>query len=112
MSSSSERHKSSSSVKLAEILELLSSESDVPDDKVVDGKLENDGNATGVPEGAYVPEFSENVDCNIEVDWEAFLDRYQEDISNSWEDGLWMNNEEETQLANESEEHEVQIERF
>ncbi|KAL2468417.1 hypothetical protein Fot_49993 [Forsythia ovata] len=78
----------------------------------VDGQLETDGNATGVPEGTYVPEFSENADCNIEVDWEAFLDKHQEDIWNSWENGLGMNNEEETQHADESEEHEVQTEEF
>ncbi|KAL2507196.1 hypothetical protein Fot_30843 [Forsythia ovata] len=74
----------------------------------VDGWLENDGNAIGVPGCAYVPEFSENADCNIEVDWEVFLDKHQEDIWNSWEDGLRMNNEEESQPACESEEYEVQ----
>ncbi|KAL2487389.1 hypothetical protein Adt_32145 [Abeliophyllum distichum] len=107
MSNRSKRYKSSTSVKLVEIVELSSSESDVPDDKVegveevegdktgiegmenerenagVDGKLENDGNDTGVPEGAYVLEFSENADCNIKVEWEVFLNRHQEFIRNS-----------------------------
>ncbi|KAL2514641.1 hypothetical protein Fot_28612 [Forsythia ovata] len=78
----------------------------------VDRQLENDGNALGVPEDAYVPEFYEKADCNIEVEWEAFLDRYQEDIWNSWQDGLGMKNEEETQLTGESEEHEVETEGF
>ncbi|KAL2485291.1 hypothetical protein Adt_30047 [Abeliophyllum distichum] len=116
MSSRSKRHKSSSSVKLVEIVELSGRESDVPDYKVkgveemdgdamgsecekikwvgkgesgceigpnvtmlgikmtlleikvtnvrmenerenagVDGQLENNGNANGVPEGVYVP---------------------------------------------------------
>ncbi|KAL2498007.1 hypothetical protein Adt_23557 [Abeliophyllum distichum] len=144
MSSRSKMHKSC--VKLIEIVELLGSESDVPDDKVegveevegdamgsecnkvkrvgreesgceigpkgvnavndndivgskshnvqmeneredagVDGQLENDGNAIGVPEGAYVPKFSENANCNIEVDWESFLDRHQENSWNNFE---------------------------
>ncbi|KAL2507189.1 Uncharacterized protein Fot_30836 [Forsythia ovata] len=169
MSSRNKRHKSSNSVKLVEIVELLCNESNVPDDKMegveevegdvmgsecdkvkrvgrgkygckigpegdsagndndivgnksdnvgmenehensrVDGWLENDGNATGVPGSAYVLELSENADCNIEVDWEVFLDRHQEDVWNNWKDGLGMNNEEETQPTCESEEHEVQ----
>ncbi|KAL2549032.1 hypothetical protein Fot_10562 [Forsythia ovata] len=71
----------------------------------VGDKSENDN-----VEGAYVPKFSTNTDCNIEVDWEAFLDSHQQDIWNSWEDGFGVNNEEDTQLAGESEEDEVQTE--
>ncbi|KAL2551186.1 hypothetical protein Fot_04805 [Forsythia ovata] len=78
----------------------------------VNGQLENDGNVDGVPKGAYVPEFSENVYCNIEVEWEVFLDRHQEDIWNIWKDGLGMNNEKKTQPTGESVEDEVQTEEF
>ncbi|KAL2495616.1 Uncharacterized protein Fot_39373 [Forsythia ovata] len=181
----SKRHRTSTGVKLVEIVELSGSESDVDDDTVkrvekverdamgieddkvkrigryesggeignegdnvgnksdtvevecemendgkaagVYGEMENDSNAAGVegkieidgqaaegvgiqPRGAYVPQFTENTntDFNIEVEWEAFLERHQDDIWNSWEDGLRMNNEEEPQPAAESEEHEVQ----
>ncbi|KAL2498542.1 hypothetical protein Adt_24092 [Abeliophyllum distichum] len=44
----------------------------------VGDKSENDN-----AEGAYVLEFLANADCNIEVDWEEFLDNHQEDIWNS-----------------------------
>ncbi|KAL2528830.1 hypothetical protein Fot_21431 [Forsythia ovata] len=70
----------------------------------VGDKSENDN-----AEGAYVLEFSANADSNKEIDWEEFLDSHQEDIWNSWEDRFGMNNEENTQHAGESEEHEVQI---
>ncbi|KAL2518433.1 hypothetical protein Adt_14680 [Abeliophyllum distichum] len=63
-------------------------------------------------EGAYVPEFEATTDCNIEVDWDEFLDSNQEDIWNSWKDRYGMNNEENTQHAGESEEREVQTERL
>ncbi|KAL2475232.1 hypothetical protein Adt_35968 [Abeliophyllum distichum] len=63
----------------------------------VDRQLDNDG----LPKGVYVPEFSANADCNIEVEWKAFLDSHQEDIWNSWEDGFGMNNEVDTQPAEE-----------
>ncbi|KAL2543358.1 Uncharacterized protein Adt_04336 [Abeliophyllum distichum] len=88
----------------------------------VESEMENDGQAAeGVgiqPKGAYVPQFTEHIDCNIEVEWEAFLDRHQEDIWNSWEDRLGMNNEEdprptqEPQPTTEFEEHEMQTKEF
>ncbi|KAL2528851.1 hypothetical protein Fot_21452 [Forsythia ovata] len=174
MSSRSKMHRSKTSLKLVDIVELSGSESDVPDDNVgsdvpddnvriecdiVEGvgrdELEseighrcdnigngNDGdkNSNDIvdnvgdksdnarvdniedksdnvgdksendnAEGAYVLEFSANADCNKEIDWEEFLDSHQEDIWNSWEDRFGMNNEENTQHAGESEEHEVQI---
>ncbi|KAL2548970.1 hypothetical protein Fot_10500 [Forsythia ovata] len=77
----------------------------------VDSQMENDGNVAGV-DGAYVPQFNENTDCNIDVEWESFLDRHQYDIWNSWEDGLGMTNEEKPQPEAESEEYEVQTEGF
>ncbi|KAL2488963.1 hypothetical protein Fot_42255 [Forsythia ovata] len=164
MSSRSKRHRSKTSVKLVEIVQLLGSESDVPDDNVgndvpnntteiesdiVEGvgreELEseigpggdnagngNDGDKSGNDvvdnvgdksdnarvdnigdesdnvgdksdnaEGAHVSEFEANADCNIEVDWEEFLDNHQEDIWNSWEDGFGMNNEENNQHGGE-----------
>ncbi|KAL2508806.1 Uncharacterized protein Fot_32453 [Forsythia ovata] len=172
MSSRSKRHRSKTSVKLVEIVELSGSESDVPDDNVggdvpnniagIEGDIvegvgreeleteigprgDNAGNGNDRDksgndvvdnvgeksdnarvdniedesdnvgdndnaEGIYVPEFEANADCNIEVDWEEFLDNHQEDIWNSWEDGFGMNNEENNQHGGESEEHEVQTE--
>ncbi|KAL2469015.1 hypothetical protein Fot_50591 [Forsythia ovata] len=160
MSSRSKRHRSKTSVKLVEIVELSGSESDVPDENVgsdvpnntagiegdivegvgrekleteigpggdnagngndrdksgndvvdnvgdksynarvdiIEDESDNVGDKSDNAEGTYVPEFEANVDCNIEVDWEEFLDNHQEDIWNSWEDGFGMNNEENNQ---------------
>ncbi|KAL2485732.1 hypothetical protein Adt_30488 [Abeliophyllum distichum] len=140
MSSKRKKHRSKTSVKLIEIVELSASESDVPDDNVgcdVPNTLEteddivegvsreeiesetgpggdnvgngNDGDKSGNDvvdnvgdksdnvrvdnidnesdnvgdksindnaEGAYVPEFEATADCNIEVDWDEFLDSH------------------------------------
>ncbi|KAL2487265.1 hypothetical protein Adt_32021 [Abeliophyllum distichum] len=58
----------------------------------IEGVAEGVGIQTG---GAYVPQYNEHKDCNIEPEWEAFLDRYQKEIWNSLEDGFEINNEEE-----------------
>ncbi|KAL2514795.1 Uncharacterized protein Fot_28766 [Forsythia ovata] len=54
----------------------------------IEGDMRNDGEAAeGVgiqTEGAYVPQFIEHTDCNIEPEWKAFLDRHQDQIWNHW----------------------------
>ncbi|KAL2482758.1 hypothetical protein Fot_44202 [Forsythia ovata] len=76
----------------------------------IEDESDNVGDKSDNLEGTYVPEFEANADCNIEVDWDEFLENHQEDIWNSWEDGFGMNNEENNQHGVESEEHEVQTE--
>ncbi|KAL2509165.1 hypothetical protein Fot_32812 [Forsythia ovata] len=44
-------------------------------------------------EGAYVLQYNEHIYCNIKPEWEAFMDRHEDEICNSWEDGFGINNE-------------------
>ncbi|KAL2546105.1 hypothetical protein Fot_15338 [Forsythia ovata] len=57
----------------------------------VEYEMENDGQAAGIKgemgvgiqtKGAYVPQFTKHKNCNIELEWEAFFDRHQDDIWN------------------------------